>query len=64
MAQANTVAALLAALQAIVLECMDYPPVRPYSSDSYLPEHLLDAAKQAIQTAGGTAAANTTKVRA
>ena len=64
MTQTNTVAALLAALEAIVLECMDYPPVRPYRSDSYLPEHLLHAAKQAIQTARGSATADTNKVRA
>ena len=40
----NTHRALLAALKAIVTECMDYPPKPCYSSDSYLPEHLLTAA--------------------
>ena len=44
-------AAVLTALKAIVLECMDYPPVRPYSSDSYLPDHLVKAAQLAIEAA-------------
>lgn len=44
-----THAALLAALKAIVNECMDYPPEPRYSHDSYLPPHLLDAARQAIE---------------
>lgn len=47
----TTQAALLAALKAIVAECMDYPPEPPYSSDSYLPPHLLAAAQQAIDLA-------------
>ena len=42
-------AAVLAALKAIVLECMDCPSVKPYSSDSYLPAHLMQAAQQAIE---------------
>jgi len=41
----------LAALKAIVLETMDYPPIRPFSADSYLPPHLLDAAKRAVKVA-------------
>ena len=45
---------LLAVLKAIVAECMDYPLVPCYSSDSYLPAHLLDAAQQAIEQADGT----------
>jgi len=47
----NTHTALLAALKAIVNECMDYPPELRYSHDSYLPEHLLKAAQQAIELA-------------
>ena len=47
----NAQTALLAVLKAIVLETMDYPPVRPYSSDSYLPDHLVKAAQLAIEAA-------------
>ena len=47
----NINAALLAALKAITTECMDYPTEPRYSSDSYLPEHLLKAAQQAVDTA-------------
>lgn len=47
----STNAALLAALKAIISECMDYPTEPRYSSDSYLPEHLLKAAQQAVDTA-------------
>ena len=43
--------AMLAALKAIVAECADYPTEPRYSSDSYLPEHLLAAAQQAIDAA-------------
>jgi len=43
----------LAILKAIVLETMDCPPVRPFSADSYLPPHLLDAAQHAIAAAEG-----------
>ena len=49
--QTNAQAAVLAALKAVVLETMAYPPVRPYSSDSYLPPHLVLAAQQAIAAA-------------
>lgn len=52
----NTQAALLAALQAIMNECMDYPPEPPYSHDSYLPPHLLDAARQALDLVESTEA--------
>lgn len=41
----TTQTALLAALKAIVNECMDYPPAPRYSTDSYLPPHLLNAAQ-------------------
>ena len=53
----STQTALLAALKAIVAECMDYPAEPSYSSDSYLPQHLLEAAQQAIEAAakGGAA---------
>lgn len=44
-------AAVLSALKAIVAECMPYPSGRPYSADSYLPEHLLEAGQQAIEQA-------------
>lgn len=47
----NAQTAVLAALKAIVIETMTYPPVRPYSTDSYLPEHLVLAAQQAIAAA-------------
>ena len=47
----NTQAALLAALQAIVTEVMDYPPVPRYDHDSYLPKHLIEAAQVAIELA-------------
>ena len=43
--------AVLAALKAIVNECKDYPTEPRYSSDSYLPEHLLASAQQAIGAA-------------
>jgi hypothetical protein len=41
----------LAILRAIVLETMDYPPVRPHSADSYLPPALFDAAERAVAVA-------------
>ncbi len=41
----------LTILRAIVLETMDYPPVRPTSADSFLPAPLLDAAKRAVKVA-------------
>jgi len=44
---------LLAVLKQIVTECMDFPPVKPYSGDSYLPPHLLDAAQAAVANAEG-----------
>ena len=47
----TTQAALLAALKAIVNECMDYPPVPRYDHDSYLPPHLLAAAQAALELA-------------
>ena len=46
-------AQLLAALQAIVAECDG--KAAPYSGDSYLPLHLLDAARVAVANAIGSA---------
>lgn len=46
-----TSTAVLAALQAIVNECTDYPTEPRYSTDSYLPSHLLKVAQQAIDAA-------------
>ena len=40
--------ALIDALAAIVRETMDYPPVAPDSSDSYLPNHFVEAATLAL----------------
>jgi hypothetical protein len=51
MTTSPTQATLLAALQAIVNECMDYPPQPRYCHDSYLPPHLLAAAQAAIELA-------------
>ncbi len=44
--------ALIAALQAIVRETMDYPPVRPYSGASYLPCEYVEAAQKALAAYG------------
>lgn len=44
---------LLEALQGIVSECAG--PERPYSGDSYLPPHLLDAGRAAVAKALGAA---------
>lgn len=43
--------AVLAALKAIVNECTDYPTEPRYSTDSYLPAHLMEVAQQAIDAA-------------
>ena len=43
--------ALQAALRCIVLETMDCAPQRPFSSDSYPPEHLVELAQEALQPA-------------
>jgi len=51
MSAPDNTAVLLAALKAIVAECMDYPTEPRYSTDSYLPEHLLEAAQLAIEQA-------------
>lgn len=44
--------ALLDALQSIVMETMDYPLQRPFSTDSYLPEHMVNAAQGALANYG------------
>ena len=44
--------ALLAALQGIVTEVMDYPPVPRHCHDSYLPRHLIKSAQAALLQAG------------
>ena len=43
--------AVLAALKAIVNECKDYPTEPRYSTDSYLPAHLMEVAQRAIDAA-------------
>jgi hypothetical protein len=48
----QALAQLKAALIAIVAEVIDYPAQRPYSSDSYLPAHLVEQATKALQSAG------------
>ena len=60
----NTQAALLAALTAIVAECMDYPIGPRYSTDSYLPPHLLEAAQQALDLSDGGKAKRFATLRA
>jgi len=40
---------LIKALQAIVAETMDYPPVIPKSTASYLPPHLVEQAQAALR---------------
>ena len=54
MSTTTTNTAVLIALRAIVAECMAYPTMPRYSTDSYLPEHLLEAAQQAIEQADDT----------
>lgn len=44
---------LLAAIKAIVLETMGYSPVKPVSSDSYLPAQMISTALDAIADAEG-----------
>ena len=38
----------MSTLAAIVRETMDYPPVAPDNSDSYLPNHFVEAATLAL----------------
>ena len=44
--------ALIAVLQRIVIEAMDYPPVRPHSADSYLPTEMIETAQRALAQGG------------
>lgn len=44
--------ALIAALQRIVIETMDYPPVRPIDGDSHIPSDMLEQAQQALSLFG------------
>ncbi|WP_434033562.1 hypothetical protein [Cupriavidus sp. a3] len=53
-ARDNLVAELTQALQAIVDECSFGH--KPYSNDSFLPEHLLEQARSAIAKATGAQA--------
>ncbi|MBK9442979.1 MAG: hypothetical protein IPN53_17475 [Comamonadaceae bacterium] len=43
--------AMRAALEAIHHETMENPPERPYSGDSFLPNHLVEAAQDALKLA-------------
>ena len=45
--EAQAVSALAAAVMAILVEVS--PGHRPHSSDSYLPQHLVDAARVALK---------------
>lgn len=45
---------LIAALSAIVVETMDYPPAKPTSTDTYLPPELIEAAQRALELATGS----------
>lgn len=56
LANASLIAAapdLLDALHAIVMECTPFSPQRPHSAGSYIPRHMLEAAREAIAKAGG-----------
>lgn len=44
---------LLALLVLIYVEVMDYPPVQPMSTDSYLPERLRNLIRDRIAIASG-----------
>lgn len=44
--------ALIAALQRIVIETMDYPSVRPTDGDSHIPADMLEQAQQALSLFG------------
>jgi len=61
MSATTTNAAVQAALVAILAEVIDYPKQRPYSSDSYLPAHLVEQASAALAAAGFDVASLQTK---
>ena len=44
--------ALIAVLHRIVIEAMDYPPVRPYDMDSHLPANLIEDAQRVLNEYG------------
>ena len=44
--------ALIAALQCIVLETMQFSNIRPYDTESFLPERLVEQAQQALGAYG------------
>ena len=44
--------ALIAVLQRIVIEAMDYPPVRPHDSESHLPANLIEDAQRVLNEYG------------
>ena len=44
--------ALIAVLQRIVIEAMDYPPVHPYDMDSHLPANLIEDAQRVLNEYG------------
>ena len=54
--------AVLVALKAIVIECTDDPNEPRYSTDSYLPAHMLKAAQQAIDATARGYRINTDKL--
>ena len=40
---------LIDAMRSILLETMDYPPYRPFSGESSLPDHLWDRGQRALE---------------
>lgn len=44
--------ALIAALQAIVIETMDYPPAPSHDSESFLPHQMIETAQRALDAYG------------
>lgn len=47
-------AAAVAALSAIVAEVMECPSAKPFSSDSYLPPHLVELGQKAVEAMTGS----------
>lgn len=46
---------MIEVIKAVHLETMDYPPVRPVSSDSYLPAGLIDRMRRILEKVEGVA---------
>lgn len=44
--------ALIAALRAMVIETMDYPPAPSYDSQSFLPNQMIETAQRALDAYG------------